>query len=219
MKVRASQINGCAYCVDLHVGLALKARRAPAAPRTPLATWRESPFFSERERAALALTEALTRMDPRGRCPRSVVAGGRGALRRGRARPAGRGDRRHQRLEPRDGRRRRPAAAASTTDDPRRTPMTLTDTAYADRVEAPGTFDEVLARTRAALAEEGFGVLTRDRRPGDHEGEARRRARAVRHPRRLQPAPRPPGARGRAAARARCFPATWWSSPTAARPT
>lgn len=38
--------------------------------------------------------------------------------------------------------------------------MTLTATAYADHVEAPGTFDEVLARTRAALAEEGFGVLT-----------------------------------------------------------
>ena len=37
--------------------------------------------------------------------------------------------------------------------------MTLTDTAYANRVEAPGTFDEVLARTRAALVEAGFGVL------------------------------------------------------------
>lgn len=62
MKVRASQLNGCAYCVDLHVRLALKAgehqRRLHA-----LAVWRESPFFSARERAALALTEALTRMD------------------------------------------------------------------------------------------------------------------------------------------------------------
>ncbi len=62
MKVRASQINGCAYCVDLHVGIALKAgehqRRLHA-----IATWRESPFFTDRERAALALTEALTRMD------------------------------------------------------------------------------------------------------------------------------------------------------------
>ena len=38
--------------------------------------------------------------------------------------------------------------------------MTMTDTAYADRVEAPGSFDEVLARTRMALAAEGFGVLT-----------------------------------------------------------
>ncbi len=52
MKVRASQLNGCAYCVDLHVRLALKAgehqRRLHA-----LAVWRESPFFSDRERAAL----------------------------------------------------------------------------------------------------------------------------------------------------------------------
>jgi len=38
--------------------------------------------------------------------------------------------------------------------------MTITDTAYADRVEAPGTFDEVLDRARMALAAEGFGVLT-----------------------------------------------------------
>ncbi len=38
--------------------------------------------------------------------------------------------------------------------------MTITDTSYSERVEAPGTFDEVLARTREALAEEGFGVLT-----------------------------------------------------------
>jgi len=38
--------------------------------------------------------------------------------------------------------------------------LTITDTAYADRVEAPGTFDEVLSRTRMALAAEGFGVLT-----------------------------------------------------------
>lgn len=38
--------------------------------------------------------------------------------------------------------------------------MTMTDTAYADRVEAPGDFDEVLARTRMAPAAEGFGVLS-----------------------------------------------------------
>ena len=72
MKVRVSQLNGCAYCVDLHVGLAMKAgehqRRLHA-----LVTWRESPFFTERERAALALTEALTLMD-RGPLPEAVVA-------------------------------------------------------------------------------------------------------------------------------------------------
>lgn len=72
MKVRASQLNGCAYCIDLHVGIALKAgeiqRRLHA-----LAAWRESPFFTERERAALALTEALTLMD-RGPLPDAVAA-------------------------------------------------------------------------------------------------------------------------------------------------
>jgi AhpD family alkylhydroperoxidase len=59
VKTRASQINGCAYCVDLHIGLALKAgehqRRLDA-----LVTWRDAPFFTDRERASLALTEALT---------------------------------------------------------------------------------------------------------------------------------------------------------------
>ena len=72
MKVRASQINRCAYCVDLHVRLALKAgehqRRLHA-----LAVWPESPFFTERERAALALTEALTLMD-RSQVPEEACA-------------------------------------------------------------------------------------------------------------------------------------------------
>ena len=72
VKVRASQINGCAYCVDLHVGLALKAgerqRRLHA-----LAVWHESPFFTGRERAALALTEALTLMS-QGPVPEEVSA-------------------------------------------------------------------------------------------------------------------------------------------------
>ena len=58
--------------MDLHVGIALKAgehqRRLHA-----LATWRESPFFNDRERAALALTEALTRMD-QGVIPDAVVS-------------------------------------------------------------------------------------------------------------------------------------------------
>jgi AhpD family alkylhydroperoxidase len=59
IKLRASQINGCAFCVDLHTGDARKAgeteRRLYAVP-----VWRETPFFTERERAALAWTEALT---------------------------------------------------------------------------------------------------------------------------------------------------------------
>lgn len=72
MKVRASQINRCAYCVDLHVGLALEAGEHPRRLHA-LATWHESPFFSDRERAALALTEALTRPDL-GPVPEAVLA-------------------------------------------------------------------------------------------------------------------------------------------------
>lgn len=59
VKLRASQINGCAYCVDLHSS---DARKAGESERRlyAMTVWRETPFFSERERAALAWTEALT---------------------------------------------------------------------------------------------------------------------------------------------------------------
>lgn len=59
VRLRASQINGCAYCVDTHV---LEAREAGETERrlATVVVWRESPLFSERERAALAWTEALT---------------------------------------------------------------------------------------------------------------------------------------------------------------
>ncbi len=59
VKLRASQMNGCAYCVDMHS----KDARAEGEDEQRLYTlsvWRETPFFSERERAALAWTEALT---------------------------------------------------------------------------------------------------------------------------------------------------------------
>ncbi len=59
VKIRASQLNGCAYCIDMHSADALEAgdtaRRILALP-----AWRETPFFSARERAALAWTESLT---------------------------------------------------------------------------------------------------------------------------------------------------------------
>jgi AhpD family alkylhydroperoxidase len=63
VDLRASQLNGCAYCVQTHTN---KARKAGIewARITQLATWPESPLFSDRERTALALTEALTRIDP-----------------------------------------------------------------------------------------------------------------------------------------------------------
>src|SRR5688572_9011046 len=59
VKTRASQVNQCAYCIDMHT------KDARAAGETEqrlyaLSAWREAPFFTDRERAALALTEALT---------------------------------------------------------------------------------------------------------------------------------------------------------------
>lgn len=61
VKIRASQINGCAYCLDMHT------KDARAAGETEqriyaLSAWRETPFFTDRERAALEWTEAVTRL-------------------------------------------------------------------------------------------------------------------------------------------------------------
>lgn len=59
VKLRASQINGCAYCVDMH---SLDARAGGDSEQRlyALPVWRETPFFTERERAALLWTEELT---------------------------------------------------------------------------------------------------------------------------------------------------------------
>jgi AhpD family alkylhydroperoxidase len=59
IRVRASQLNGCAYCVDMHTK---DARAAGESEQRlyALPVWRETPFFSARERAALALTESVT---------------------------------------------------------------------------------------------------------------------------------------------------------------
>lgn len=59
IKLRASQINGCAFCVDLHSS---DARKAGESERRlyAVAVWREAPFFTARERAALAWAEAIT---------------------------------------------------------------------------------------------------------------------------------------------------------------
>ena len=59
VKIRASQINGCAYCIDMHTKDA-RANGETEQRLYALSAWRETPFFTERERAALALTEALT---------------------------------------------------------------------------------------------------------------------------------------------------------------
>lgn len=59
IRLRASQLNGCAYCVDQHSKDALTAGEA-VARLVAVSVWQESPFFSARERAALALTESVT---------------------------------------------------------------------------------------------------------------------------------------------------------------
>jgi AhpD family alkylhydroperoxidase len=61
VRLRASQINGCAYCVDLHASQALKAGENERRINT-VVVWRETPFFSDRERAAFEWAEALTRV-------------------------------------------------------------------------------------------------------------------------------------------------------------
>lgn len=59
IKIRASQINGCSYCIDLH---ARDARKAGETEQRiyALTAWRETPFFDEQERTVLALTEEIT---------------------------------------------------------------------------------------------------------------------------------------------------------------
>ena len=64
VHLRASQINGCSVCVDMH---AKAARRSGESEERvfAVAAWRETPYFSDAERAALALTESLTRLADR----------------------------------------------------------------------------------------------------------------------------------------------------------
>ncbi|MEH6417105.1 carboxymuconolactone decarboxylase family protein [Pseudomonas sp. CGJS7] len=65
VSLRASQINGCAFCVDMHVKEATIHGERPLRLHH-LAAWRESTLFAPRERAALAWTEALTQLAPQG---------------------------------------------------------------------------------------------------------------------------------------------------------
>jgi AhpD family alkylhydroperoxidase len=61
VKIRASQINGCAYCLDMHTKDAIAIGESQQKINV-LAAWREAPFYSLRERAALAWCEALTQV-------------------------------------------------------------------------------------------------------------------------------------------------------------
>lgn len=62
--LRASQINGCSYCVDMHAR-DLKQTGEPDQRVFAIAAWRDAPFYSDAERAALELTEAVTRLADR----------------------------------------------------------------------------------------------------------------------------------------------------------
>jgi AhpD family alkylhydroperoxidase len=64
VQIRAAQINGCSYCVNLH---AREARQAGDTEQRiyAISAWREAPYFTEAERAALALAEAMTRINDR----------------------------------------------------------------------------------------------------------------------------------------------------------
>ena len=72
VKIRASQINGCAYCIDMHTKDA-RARGESEQRLYALPAWEETPFFSQRERVALAWTESVTRV-AEGSVPDAVFA-------------------------------------------------------------------------------------------------------------------------------------------------
>lgn len=73
VRVRASQINGCAYCLAMHTRDA-RARGEHEARLDTLAAWRETPFFTPRERAALAWCESLTLLPRDGAPPEDLTA-------------------------------------------------------------------------------------------------------------------------------------------------
>jgi AhpD family alkylhydroperoxidase len=70
IKIRASQMNGCAYCIDMHTKDA-RIKGETEQRIYALDAWRETPFFREKERAALAWTEALTNIQT-GHAPDAV---------------------------------------------------------------------------------------------------------------------------------------------------
>lgn len=65
IKIRASQLNGCAFCLDMHTKEARKIGETEQRLYT-LSAWRESPYFTPEERAVLALTEAVTKLSAHG---------------------------------------------------------------------------------------------------------------------------------------------------------
>jgi AhpD family alkylhydroperoxidase len=72
VKLRASQINGCGFCVDMHSHEAKKAGESDERLFS-VAAWREAPYFTDAERAALALAEEATRLADRGEAVSDAV--------------------------------------------------------------------------------------------------------------------------------------------------
>ncbi|MCG8576112.1 MAG: carboxymuconolactone decarboxylase family protein [Flavobacteriales bacterium] len=65
IRLRASQINGCAYCIEIHSKMALDAN-VPTKKLFALSAWWESPLFSEKEKAALKMTDEITQISNAG---------------------------------------------------------------------------------------------------------------------------------------------------------
>ena len=108
VRIRVSQLNGCAYCIDMHTkdarAIGETEQRVYALP-----AWRETPFYTGRERAALAFAEAVTLLAGT-HVPDDAYRGGRGRVQPGRDRRPGQPARDDQRLE--HHRRRHPRLGA-----------------------------------------------------------------------------------------------------------
>ena len=98
IEIRASQINGCAYCIDMHTKEA-RAHGETEQRIYALDAWRETPFYTDRERAALEWTEAVTRVADT-HVPDDVYARVAAHFNEDGARGPDRRRRRHQQLEP-----------------------------------------------------------------------------------------------------------------------
>ena len=111
IDLRASQINGCSVCVDMHARALRKAGETDERIFA-VAAWRDAPYFTDAERAALALTEAVTRLADRADpVPDDALGGPTRHYDEKAARALVLAHRRHQRLEPAE-RQRRPDRGA-----------------------------------------------------------------------------------------------------------
>jgi AhpD family alkylhydroperoxidase len=77
VQLRAGQINGCSVCVDMHAKAARKSGESEERVYA-VGAWRETPYVTDAERAALALTEAMTRLADRAEPVADAICGGRG---------------------------------------------------------------------------------------------------------------------------------------------